>query len=291
MDRSAIVAFCEDLRSAREYQRVTLEEVARITRIAPEYLTALENGDWDSIPAAYIQGYLGLYASAVGMNRDKVLLTFRQLTQANSSESGTIVDKSVPLVRQPERVGVTRAKASVSWMARISMNRTAAFIITILTILILTGLARWSKSLVAPQIPLTPISLSLADYNQLGHGAYRAIPLNSAGAVPINLSTSNLWIQIVAQDSGRFLLSQDNAALNIHHFFLFDTVDIQYVSTISLKVFPARSAQLFKNGQLLSPLDSTKTDTSVYNLPDKQEHSVPVDLAAKDLKTAVDSAP
>jgi transcriptional regulator with XRE-family HTH domain len=71
--------FLRDLREAREYRGVSLEQVAEETRINLEYLEALEDGAWERIGAPYLRGYLISYAECVGMVRDKVLRRFEEL--------------------------------------------------------------------------------------------------------------------------------------------------------------------------------------------------------------------
>ncbi len=79
--------FCENLKSARLYQKLRLEEVARETRIPPQYLAALEEGNWHLIPAGYLHGYLGNYARSVGMNLDRVLESFEDLEYVPQQQS------------------------------------------------------------------------------------------------------------------------------------------------------------------------------------------------------------
>ena len=71
--------FCNDLKSARIYQKITLEQIAHETRIQLDYLCALETAEWEKIPFAYLKGYLGNYADVVGMNLEKVMESFADL--------------------------------------------------------------------------------------------------------------------------------------------------------------------------------------------------------------------
>jgi len=78
-DQSARRAFIQDLRVARDYQRMTLEQVAQTTHISLAYLRALEEDRWDAIPAPFLRGYLTAYAECLGMFREKVLKRFDEL--------------------------------------------------------------------------------------------------------------------------------------------------------------------------------------------------------------------
>jgi hypothetical protein len=78
-DRSARQAFIQDLRTARDYQQMSLEQVAQTTHISLAYLRALEEDRWDAIPAPFLRGYLTAYAECLGMFREKVLKRFDEL--------------------------------------------------------------------------------------------------------------------------------------------------------------------------------------------------------------------
>ena len=71
--------FCEELKAAREYKKVSLEQISTITKINISYLKALEDGRWDVLPEPYIKGFLKAYAQCVGMNVMKVLKKYDEL--------------------------------------------------------------------------------------------------------------------------------------------------------------------------------------------------------------------
>ena len=63
----------ERLRVAREERGISLEDIAAQTRIPQRHLTAIETGDWDSLPApTYTIGFAKSYASAVGLDRTDI---------------------------------------------------------------------------------------------------------------------------------------------------------------------------------------------------------------------------
>ena len=60
----------EQLRRAREAMKLGLDDVALSTRIPTRHLAALEQGEWDKLPAAtYTLGFAKSYAVAVGLDR------------------------------------------------------------------------------------------------------------------------------------------------------------------------------------------------------------------------------
>ena len=64
----------EYLKSAREARGVTLDEATRVTKISKNYLVAIEQGEFHKLPnAAYIKGFLRLYAGFLSLNGDEVV--------------------------------------------------------------------------------------------------------------------------------------------------------------------------------------------------------------------------
>jgi transcriptional regulator with XRE-family HTH domain len=62
------------LRSAREKKNLSVEDVARVTRIKESYLEALESGEYSQLPGpAYTTGFLRNYARYVGLHPDDVV--------------------------------------------------------------------------------------------------------------------------------------------------------------------------------------------------------------------------
>lgn len=61
------------LREAREARKLSVEEIAASTRIPTRHLLALENSEWDKLPAAtYSIGFAKNYAGAVGLDRTEI---------------------------------------------------------------------------------------------------------------------------------------------------------------------------------------------------------------------------
>jgi hypothetical protein len=78
--------FCDELKAAREFKKVTLEEISTKTKIDITFLKALEDGRWDILPEPYIKGFLKAYAQSVGMNVLKVLKKYDELEKGITDE-------------------------------------------------------------------------------------------------------------------------------------------------------------------------------------------------------------
>jgi transcriptional regulator with XRE-family HTH domain len=96
----------ELLRSTREARGGTLEEASRITRIARNYLVAMEEGRFDKLPnAAYLKGFLRLYAGYLALPPDEIIGRYeRFLSQSLPLKPG--VSPELPVFEAMERVSL-----------------------------------------------------------------------------------------------------------------------------------------------------------------------------------------
>ena len=75
------------LKDAREERGITLDEVARVTRIGKNYLEAIEEGDLGKLPSqAYTRGFIRLYAAHLGLSPEKAL-AMMDVGPADSAET------------------------------------------------------------------------------------------------------------------------------------------------------------------------------------------------------------
>lgn len=67
----------EYLRRAREEKGLQLEDAARVTKIGKNYLLAIEEGRFEKLPnAAYIKGFLRLYAGYLSLPGDDIVARY-----------------------------------------------------------------------------------------------------------------------------------------------------------------------------------------------------------------------
>lgn len=75
------------LKVQRKLRGITLEEVSLYTKISPNWLLLLEENRFDQLPGEiFTKGYLRLYAEAVGMDPDDVVLRYE--VHARKEEAG-----------------------------------------------------------------------------------------------------------------------------------------------------------------------------------------------------------
>ncbi len=76
----SIASFGDKLRAEREKQGYTLAQVSQDTKIRQHYLAALENEDFESLPArVYSIGFVASYARFLKMDADRLVNEFKNL--------------------------------------------------------------------------------------------------------------------------------------------------------------------------------------------------------------------
>jgi len=85
--------FGERLKRERELREVTVKEIASATRIAPKFLEALENEDWNKLPGGVFgRGFVRSIARYLGLSEENLLSDY-DLARGETS---------VPAVQKPE---------------------------------------------------------------------------------------------------------------------------------------------------------------------------------------------
>jgi len=259
---SAIAAFCKELRQAREYQRISLREASGITRLSVDYLEAIEEGRWDDIPRPYVRGYLSLYAQAVGMNRDKVLKTFDRLMAPETESDSAILDEAPPLLREPEAVGITRAKIRTTWFALLSRNRKLLYTLSFLSVAGLLGLLYVSRRIDDQRtIALIPFGEAMAESRVRVAGPLTELPLDEG---QVSGKQSGNWITWVGTGKGWLVVQRDRDLQQRWRFDSYDTIKIQYVTALTARVYPAASAMAFRDTMRVPVNRVTPGDTAIY---------------------------
>ncbi|WP_350339176.1 RodZ domain-containing protein [Geomonas sp. Red32] len=73
----------EYLKSVRISRGLELDEASRVTKIGKNYLIAMEQGEFQKLPsAAYIKGFLRLYADFLSLSGDEVVARYEQSLQS-----------------------------------------------------------------------------------------------------------------------------------------------------------------------------------------------------------------
>jgi cytoskeletal protein RodZ len=87
--------FGEQLKRERELRGVSLEEVATATRIAPRFLEALENEQWDKLPGGvFNRGFIRAVARYLGLDEDNLVSEYALQTKGRT-DPGVVPDAPI----------------------------------------------------------------------------------------------------------------------------------------------------------------------------------------------------
>jgi cytoskeletal protein RodZ len=76
--------FFQQLKQAREAKGISLAQISDITRIAENYLDAIEEGNISILPQAYVRAFIREYASVVGLDPDKTMRLYDDVAPGTS---------------------------------------------------------------------------------------------------------------------------------------------------------------------------------------------------------------
>lgn len=75
-NKADMPTIAEQLRTAREAQKLTVYQVAEVTKIRTDHIRALEEGNFDVFPApVYIRGFVRSYAAMLKLDMPQVMAT------------------------------------------------------------------------------------------------------------------------------------------------------------------------------------------------------------------------
>ncbi len=73
----------EYLKRERLLRNITLEDVARITKVSQQFLKALEEGNYQILPGeAFVKGFLRAYAKVIGLEPNEIILIYDEYNKA-----------------------------------------------------------------------------------------------------------------------------------------------------------------------------------------------------------------
>src|SRR5579862_5949212 len=67
------------LRQKRLQHKQTIEEIAQVLKIKPQFLSAIERGEYNKLPSpAYAQGFVRNYATYLGLSKAETTMLFKR---------------------------------------------------------------------------------------------------------------------------------------------------------------------------------------------------------------------
>ena len=172
----------ERLRAAREEKGLSLDDVARQTRIPIRHLEHIERGEWEALPAVtYSVGFARSYANAVGLDGPAIGAELREQL------GGTRGQSAVPAYYEPADP------------ARVP-PRSLAIITLLIAALLVGGYLYWrSKAVDDPSVDESAITEGPAAPAGAPPAAPASAPAAAATGPVVISATEEVWLRIYEQ--------------------------------------------------------------------------------------------
>jgi transcriptional regulator with XRE-family HTH domain len=174
----------ERLRAAREARNLSLDDVARQTRIPVRHLEHIEKEEWDALPAiTYSVGFARSYANTIGLDGAQIGAEVRQ--QLGGARVGNTAAAPFYEPADPARVP----------------PRSIAIAAAVLAVLLVIGYLVWRSGAIGEDSP-ADVAITQSDdpaaANQAAAGPARppaAAPAPTGGPVVLT-ATEDVWLRI-----------------------------------------------------------------------------------------------
>ncbi len=109
--------FYEELRESRLARGLSMEDISNVTKINPQYLHAIETGEYDLLPEPYIILFIKAYAKEIGIDPDDAARRYRLFRSAEQLPKekrrarrelagGTPTPEEAPAFKSPNKMFV-----------------------------------------------------------------------------------------------------------------------------------------------------------------------------------------
>lgn len=200
--------FFNELKKAREAQNISLAEISSATLIDVKMLEALEGGNVEVLPQAYIRAFLREYAGIVGLNPHETMKKYESWLKSNDSAPATPQrprKATAPEKTEPER---TEEKKKFSDSSD-TLGPTVLKIAAAVAVLILIDIVLWN--LLQKETPAPVKETSFKDVvreNEIKAGmsdstlspATTAARSADDSLTLVATTTDSVWLQIIIDD-------------------------------------------------------------------------------------------
>ena len=112
-----MVKLGDRLKEERKKQNLTIEQIARATKIRPQFLEAIEKGDYKKLPSsAYAQGFVKNYINYLGLPEKELLALFRR--EFKEEEFLGVLPESFT---QPKEINLEGVRIKRAWVIGVGL--------------------------------------------------------------------------------------------------------------------------------------------------------------------------
>jgi transcriptional regulator with XRE-family HTH domain len=182
------------LREARNRRKIDLSEVEAATKIRVRYLSAIENEEWDLLPAdAYARSFVRTYASYLGLDAERLA------EQQRRRSGGAVPAERLPRV-DPKPITRSRGRRLPSPSPRLLA---ALVSLALIAVLLVVGLSSGGED------SSEPSSIGRQERPASDHGGNaKPTPAQPAGLSLRLQATAEVWVCLLGNDGAPLVNGQ-----------------------------------------------------------------------------------
>ena len=92
--------FFENFKEIRKSKKKSIKKIVEETKLQKHYIIAIEKGDFTVIPQVYVRLFLKSYCNCLGLDIEKILLSYEQHISGNSKSNKGSNDKTPQFMEQ-----------------------------------------------------------------------------------------------------------------------------------------------------------------------------------------------
>ncbi len=115
--------FASELRAQRESIGMSLEELFERTRLNPEYLRAIESGNYDILPEIYVRLFIKKYAQEIGLDVEETLARYEKNRPVTATAQRVASREREPSLPMGRILGILCVLAFIAVIAGVLLRR------------------------------------------------------------------------------------------------------------------------------------------------------------------------
>ena len=212
MANEGLVQFAEELKTARESKKITLQQISNKTKIDIKFLEAIEEAKFDIMPDLYIRAFIKEFAQIVDLNPDEIIKKFDSIHHGKKEEK-PIHEEKKEINEEPVKkefgateetmIGGQTEQTKKKPMLNYNIGIAAAFVILVLVYFLFIRQS-------TPEI-ITEQTSNNGEVEDSKPAFEVDTPKTAANFVPVNDSlqltvntTKRVWVKVVSDQNVKY---------------------------------------------------------------------------------------